>query len=353
MKRFAVCFIALLSFAGLSRAQIPQSTAPSAPRALANNDATYVKLRNIRVGSDAVAVQDFTLKRDAGTFLFKSGAFYLLEPVNGKITGAVFLGDAAFTLIPPIEVERPSRSILTRGKPLEEQFSGAVFRFTDGTDEELRKASTKSSAPASGDANGLLNDIRNQLRKKLRDNLDARLLEDVLSSRRGGKFEAFIKGKKYSDKMIYDVDPQGTLKPEEVALIIWDENHFGVWSAFHYSREYADGIANSDEQNGPFAIPHQKLDVTIEKSAKMNGTAVTTVAALQDGVRVLALDLFPTLRVQSVTGEGGQPLSFIREDKNEDPAFSVILPKELKKGELRSEERRVGKECRSRWSPYH
>ena len=336
MKRFSLCFIALVSFAGLSRAQTPQSAAaPSAPRALANNDATYVKLRNSRVGLDAVAVQDFTLKRDAGTFLFKSGAFYLLEPVNGKITGAVFLGDATFTLIPPIEVERRYLSILTRGQPFEEQFSGAVFRFTDGTDEELRKASTKGSAPASGDANGLLNDIRNQLRKKLKDNLDARLLEDVLSSRRGGKFEAFIKGKKYSDKMIYDVDPQGTiLKPEEIALFIWDENHFGIWSEFHYSREYADGTANSDEQNGPFAIPHQKLDVTIEKSAKLNGTAVTTVAALQDGVRVLALDLFPTLRVQSVTGESGQQLSFIQEDKNEDPAFSVILPKELKKGEL-------------------
>src|SRR6266404_4935650 len=26
---------------------------------------------------------------------------------------------------------------------------------------------------------------------------------------------------------------------------------------------------------------------------------------------------------------------------------------EVKKGDLRSEERRVGKECRSRWSPYH
>jgi len=200
MKRFSLCFIALASFAGLSRAQTPQSTAaPPAPRALANNDATYVKLRNIRVGEDTIPVKDFTLKRDAGTFLFKSGAFYLLEPVNGKITGAVFLGDAAFALTPPIEVERRYLSILTRGQPFEEQFSGAVFRFTDGTDEELRKASTKSSAPASGDANALLNDIRNQLRKKLRDNLDARLLEDVLSSRRGGKFEAFIKGKKYSD----------------------------------------------------------------------------------------------------------------------------------------------------------
>ena len=26
---------------------------------------------------------------------------------------------------------------------------------------------------------------------------------------------------------------------------------------------------------------------------------------------------------------------------------------EIRRGEIRSEERRVGKECRSRWSPYH
>src|SRR5260370_16515354 len=87
MKRFSLCFIALASFAGLSRAQTPQSTAaPPAPRALANNDATYVKLRNIRVGEDTIPVKDFTLKRDAGTFLFNSAAFYFLQPVNGTIT---------------------------------------------------------------------------------------------------------------------------------------------------------------------------------------------------------------------------------------------------------------------------
>src|SRR5260370_25115363 len=105
MKRLSVCFIALLSFAGLSRAQAPQSAAaPSAPRTLANNDATYVKLRNIRVGEDTIPVKDFTLKRDAGTFLFKSGTLYLLEPATGQITGAVFLGDAPFTLIAPLQV---------------------------------------------------------------------------------------------------------------------------------------------------------------------------------------------------------------------------------------------------------
>src|SRR5260370_7534973 len=122
MKRLSVCFIALLSFAGLSRAQAPQSAAaPSAPRALANNDATYVKLRNIRVGEDTIPVKDFTLKRDAGTFLFKSGAFYLLEPVNGKITGAVFLGDAAFSLTPPIQVEPRYLSFLPRAHPFHDQ----------------------------------------------------------------------------------------------------------------------------------------------------------------------------------------------------------------------------------------
>ena len=30
-----------------------------------------------------------------------------------------------------------------------------------------------------------------------------------------------------------------------------------------------------------------------------------------------------------------------------------LINKNMPKGEIRSEERRVGKECRSRWSPYH
>ena len=39
-------------------------------------------------------------------------------------------------------------------------------------------------------------------------------------------------------------------------------------------------------------------------------------------------------------------------DKEEDN-YRKIAEKELKVLLIRSEERRVGKECRSRWSPYH
>ena len=34
-------------------------------------------------------------------------------------------------------------------------------------------------------------------------------------------------------------------------------------------------------------------------------------------------------------------------------ALALLLKTQLPSGSERSEERRVGKECRSRWSPYH
>jgi hypothetical protein len=314
------------------------SAEPNAPRSRANNEATYLKLRNIKLGSEVIHVQNFTLKKDAGTFTFASGAFSLLEPVNGKITGAVFTGDATFALKPPTKVEQRNLAILTKGAPFEEQFSGAVLRFTDGTGEELRKAATADASAAGGDPSGLLEDIQHQLKKKLRDNLSARLLEDVLSSRPGGKFIAYIKGKKYSDKMIFDIDPHGAhiVAPEEVRLRIWDDDRSGVWAGFHLAKEYAAGTANSDEQNRTVSIQHQTLDVSIAKSAYLNGAAVTTFVAQQDGVRVVPFELFSTLRVESVTGKDGDPLYFIQEDKNDDPDFAVVLPRELSKGETYS-----------------
>lgn len=304
-------------------------------RPTANSNPVYVQLRNIKLGQETIQVKDFVLKRDAGTFTFRSGTFYLLEPVNGKITGAVFLGDGSFALQPPIAVEQRNLAILTRGQPFLEQFSTTVLRFTDGSEQEIRKSGTAGSGTGNGDAASALGDIQEQLRKKLRDNLSARLLEDVLSSQPGGKFIAFIKGRNYSDKMIFDVDPHGSelSRPEEISLFVWDENRLGIWAAFHYAKEYAAGTANSDEQNRTFTVQHQKLEASIAKNAYLAGTAQTMFVALADGVRVVPLQLFPTLRVESVTGQAGEALSFIQEDKDEDPDFAVILPRELKKDE--------------------
>src|SRR5262249_25560502 len=85
--------------------------------------------------------------------------------------------------------------------------------------------------------------------------------------------------------------------------------------------------------NGAISVSNQKLETEIESSGKLNGKAATTIVSRVDGLRVIHLSLFRTLRAESVTGSDGQALAFIQEDKTLDPQFWVILPKGLKSGE--------------------
>ena len=173
------------------------------------------------------------------------------------------------------------------------------------------------------------------MRKKLHYNLDARIFQDVVSPDPGGLFAAFVHGKKYDDKILFLIDPHGAMgvEPEEIELLTYDESKEGIWTAFHFTPEYAAGTATGTQKNGVVHIEHQVLDTSIEKSALLSGKAVTTIVASTPGVRVVPFSLFHTLRVQSVTGDGGQPLNFVQEDKTEDPQFWVILPKALAAGE--------------------
>jgi hypothetical protein len=310
-----------------------QTAPPSGP----NSDTTYQQLRNISLGSEAVTVKDFDLKRDAATFHLHSGTVCFVAPVNSKVTGAVFVGDGTLILDPPIPSEKSSLKLLTKSDEFVEQYEHLVLRFTDSTYEEIKKAGTPGG---SCDA-GLLHDSQNAMRHShfMKYNLDARLLQDVLSTEPGGLFVAFVHGKKYNGKEIYFVDPHGApglihqVAPEEIEFLTYDENKLGTWAAFHFSQEYKDGSATSNQQNHSYQITHQQLDTTIEKNAQLNGKATTTLVSLVDGLRVIPFDLYGTLRVQSVTDEKQQALSFIQEDKNDDADLWVILPRPLGLGE--------------------
>jgi hypothetical protein len=314
-----VLLLAILS-ASLALAQTP------------NGDGDYQLLRNIAMGSEAVTVSNVTLKRDAATFQLNSGTVCFLSPVRGKVTGAIFVGEGRLLLTPPLPSEERSLSLLSKEKEFSESFSQLVLRFADGTYDELKKAG--STASSSCDP-GLLRDSQNAARKKLHYNLDARVLQDVLSPQPGGLFVAFVHGKKYDSKILFVIDPHGAVdvEPEEVELTTFDENKEGIWAAFHYSAEYANGTAKSSQKNGVIHIEHQQLDTEIQKSGRLNGKAVTTFVAQTPGVRVVPFLLYKTLRVQSVTGEGGQALNFIQEDKLDDPQFWVVLSKPLAQGE--------------------
>jgi hypothetical protein len=289
-----------------------------------NSDPTYQALRNITLGAESVSVTNLELRRDAGTFHLRSGNICFVAPVNDKVTGAVFVGDGNFVLSPPPS-ELGILKLLTKEDEFSENFTHLVLRFTDSTYDEIKAV----GRPASGGCDsGLLKDSQNAMRhaRELRYNLDARILQDVLSPERGELFVAFVHGKRYNNKEIFTVDPHGAsyATSEEVSLMTYDENKFGVWAAFPMSAR-ASG-------SGHIHIEHQVLDTAIERNAYLSGKATTTFVVRVNGSRVIPLDLFPTLRVQSVTADG-QPLAFIQEGKDEDANFSVILPKPLNGGD--------------------
>ena len=331
MTRPAALLSLLVLCPTLLFAQTPATAAPGVP----NADPTYQALRHVSVGTETITVTNATLQRDAATFVFASGTFYLLAPVDGKVTGAVFVGAGSMKVVPPTAMERRALGQLTDNVEYVEQFDHAVFRFTDGTDAELRKLGSAGTAGAIGDASSALNETQDETRTKLRYNLSARLLEDVLSPAPGGFFAAFIKGKVYNGHTLFLIDPHGAIAvaPEEIELLTYDSLKDGIWAAFHYAAEYPKKIANGSQQNAQIDIDKQDLDTTIEKSGKLTGTARTTFFAGADGTRVVMFDLFPSLRVSGVTGENGEPLQFIQEDKKEDADFAVILPRALNKND--------------------
>ncbi len=288
----------------------------------ANSDATYTALRNLSLGTEAVSVTNFDLKRDTGTFRLKSGTVCFASPVNGKVTGAVFIGDGDFLLAPPTDQERKSLNYLTKEDEFKERFERLVLRFTDSTYEELKKAGT----PATGGCDsGLWKDSQNTTRHKIHHNLEAELLGEVLSPEPRGVFVAFIHGKHYADREMYSLNPNENR--DQVEFLTFDDNKWGDWASFSFTGPHAPGTVGQ-----PIRIEHHELDTTLEKSGAISGKATTTFVALRNGLRVVRLSLFPTLRVQEVTANG-QGLPFIQEDKNDDPNFSVILPKPLAAGE--------------------
>jgi hypothetical protein len=303
-------------------ASFPTLYAAETPASGPNSDPTYQQLRNLSLGSEAVSVTNFDLKRDAGTFHLRSGMVCFVAPVNGKVTGAVFSGDGNFVLDPPLESERKSLKLLTKGDEFSENFGQAVLRFTDSTYEEIKKG----SSPASGGCDaGLLKDSQNTTRHKLKFNLEARILQEVLSSEPRGLFVAFIHGKRYNSKELFQIDPDSGW--EQVSFTTYDENTLGNWASFNLSSDHAQGSVGK-----PFHIEHQQIDATFEKSGKLLGKATTDLIARRNGMRVVGFDLFRPLRVQSVS-MNGQALPFIQEDKNDDGDFAVILPKALAEGE--------------------
>ena len=306
----------------------------------ANSDPIYTRLREQgespqEFAGDYAQVSGLVLKRDAATFTLRSGELYFLPAVEGRVTGAVFIGEGELSLTPPVEHEKRSLALFTGEPSITEQFTRLTLRFTDKTFEEVRASPQVRMATGGAQAaraRDIFRDNQTLLRRQLRTNMEMRTLVDFYTPERPGFLVAFIEGKRFQ-KLVFQIDPLGIVEvaPEEVLLASYGETDGGYWTAFHLSDEYARGTASSNEDHRSFDITHHQIDGGI-KGTQLAATDTVTFTPLVRGTRVLPFRLFRTLRVGRVRDEQGRDLQFIQESKERDADFAVIWAEPLETG---------------------
>src|SRR5260370_23996602 len=83
-------------------------------------------------------VRDMTIRRDVLSITLNRGLIAFLEPVRGKVTGAVFIGSGEIVAIPPDSIEKQQIYKFTGLPILNDTFENAILRFTDDTFDEIK-----------------------------------------------------------------------------------------------------------------------------------------------------------------------------------------------------------------------
>jgi hypothetical protein len=314
-------------------------------QAFANSDPVYRQLREIGLGQ-TFRFDNFTVTCDVATFQFRKGTLTFLIPVNGIVTGAIFIGEGHFNLKPVVALDARELNRRTGAAEVNEDFTEAVFRFTGGGHLRFLPGLGAQTEPES-EAATVLSHWRERMRQRRErplgfsqyllqgetmDNVDADLLAAVYNGSHPEFFNAYLRGRKHKDLRFFLRTRVGAApqldSPEEVALINFDPEGMddGVWYLSHLKSEYLHHSASSSEDRRLFATHRYRIETVIARNKHLFSTATVSFASLVAGERVLKFGLLPNLRVTRVTDEQGKDLYFIQESRKEDGSFYVVLP---------------------------
>ncbi len=308
---------------------------------LANSDPNYLGLRSGTPGG-VFHVENLQVRRNVGTFEFRSGDFSFGAPVLGKTTLAVFTGEGVFRLKPPNTIDTNYLKLVSGEPEVDEPFRSVVLLFTDDTADEIRKVAmprdeASHAAQAFAEFRSRVERRGDQPRSMVEQllggeeipNIDADLLRDLYSGSRHA-FYAYIHGAKHAD-LRFTVSDSGAIpqmpSPEETGLIRLDESggDDAIWYLDHLKTEQDSHRASSSENRRWVEAEHYRIDTVIASNDHLAGTCDIRFKVLVNGTRVIKFGLLPALRVSDVKMDGKE-IEFIQEDRKKDGSFYAILP---------------------------
>jgi hypothetical protein len=278
-------FISLLFLAAVAHAQDEPSS---------KNKQIYEQIKAFTLNRGSVSVTGLTLARDRALMTF-SGTFFFTPPVDGHVTGAVFVGDGKFTAeTPPSVFEKDNLKRLLDTDTVESDFTTAVLRFSDDTFERIGK-SAAGSAAADPQLQKLAAEHDARILKQTGANLPARLAASILNQESPGFFFAtFDGGKRGRFSLILDYQSRipvanfGINGGEKGLIFTYKSDYYDneVWLAFYGQDDYRKGSVVYSDLYDELDVSHYDMRVDLRDHKK----------ALRLWARVTATTRFPNLR---------------------------------------------------------
>ena len=264
--------------------------------------------------SRGARVENLTLTRDAGSFHLASGTLHLLREIEGRIVGAVFVGEGRFTMSAPDPVEQRQLERAYDMASLDTRFRTAVFLFTDFTVSELEN--TLEWGPL---------EVQREAQREIDEALDyvsnddgwvsASLMQPMINGERGFFYAHFSQDR--GDPTIFEIDPRSF---EEVSLYRRARRvkRREVVARFHRALDYQSGTSLPDEALDVLSVPHYDIETHIDDDLDLTGRATARVRRLADGHTWIPFSLYSTLEVDSVRWADGKAAAYYRPEESSD-----------------------------------
>ncbi len=311
----------VVCLAAATRAEEPRSD----PRALLQ------QLQEATIDPSQVNfVHNVRLSRGGATLYFNRGFAACYAPVGGEFTGGVFAGDGEVLLIPSSPVEKASLARFTHSAILEERFTSAYMRFTDGSCRELMENARKPQ-PDDPEQPGNFAGLWNPLVRRLNPAYSIRLMEDLLGDRSFPFFQARLEGVTLG--LFQVVDDERLPEAMRVGAVV---QHNGrtfsdIWCSMPSPRSEQRRML---VERGNVRVLAYTIQTRLNDDHSLGATAELELESLSSSDRVLVFDLSRRLEVLDVRNDRGVQLPVIQNPVTEEVAgvlresdtLAVVLP---------------------------
>ncbi|HEX4546326.1 MAG TPA: hypothetical protein VH110_08180, partial [Candidatus Acidoferrum sp.] len=268
----------------------------------------YDQLSALRVDSATLyeidAANRIELRRGDVQLSFEQGKLAFLQPFEGRVTGAVFLGRGHILAAPRDPVEKQQMAHFLGAPVLDQDFTSACLRFTDDTSADLRRQLSQASVSPQQDSAFAAR--WDPLLATLNPGQSLRLLFDSLSQSPRPYFAGSIDGVTTGpfDLILDPMRPESFLlgqTKKNVGRIFYD-----VWASYRAPGTLPPPI--------PFHALHYSIDTSIFPNNSLEAKTEVRFRSETGGERVLPLQLSRMLNIEELSGEHGEALTYFQNE---------------------------------------